>query len=171
MKKATLLLAFVLAFITTLRAQNINVNNNVWGDVYVTVYAYQAGSCTTFIDNSVTTLVSAYSSATINLGIASNWSLSTVPSGPYDIVYATVSRDPACPGSSGWGAINGTCWLGGNDYLDESTVGDPACGYNTHACLSITYTGSGTCSGFNAGEVAQVDFGPGGSNANIDVNW
>lgn len=170
MKKLTIMLAFVLASCATVRAQNININNNVWGDVYVTVYAYQQGSCATFIDMSVPTLVPANSGGLIDLTIAANWNGGVVPTGPYDIVWATVSRDPTCPGSIGWGSIIGSCWMGGNDYWDEATVGETGCGYNTHACLSVNFSGS-TCSGFNAGEVVQVDFGPGGSNANIDVNW
>lgn len=171
MKKLTIMLAFVLASCATLRAQTITVNNNVWGDVYVTVYAYAASSCVTFIDASVPVMIPANTAgATINLSTAAAWSSSTLPGGPYDIVWATVSRDPSCPGSIGWGSIIGSCWLGGNDYWDEATVGDAGCAYNTHACLSVNFSG-GSCSGFNAGEVVQVDFSPGGSNATIDVNW
>jgi len=170
MKKLALLCAMLLAACATLRAQNLNINNNVQGDVYVTVYAYQAGSCTMFIDNTVPTLVTAGSTATVNLNLASSWAGSTVPTMPYDLVWATVSRDPSCPGSFGWGSVVGTCWAGGNEYFDEATVGDPGCGFNNNACLTITFTGGPWCSGFAVGDVVLVNFAPAGMNANVDIN-
>ena len=160
----------MLASITALQAQNVNINNNVWGDVYVKVYAYQTASCTTFVDSSVLTLAPAGSTTLLDLSIPTNWASGSLPTGTYDIVWATIERDASCPGSPGWGTIVGTCWLGGNEHYDQAIAGDIACGYNTHACVTVMITGSG-CSGFFAGDHFQIDFIPGGSNATIDVNW
>lgn len=170
MKQIIILLAFVLACSTTLHAQNLTINNNVWGDVYVTAYAYQQSSCVNFIDNTVPTLVTAGNSIVLDLTLNSSWASATVPGTAYDIVWATVSRDPSCTGTMPWGSIAGTCWSGGNVYFDEATIGDPACLFSLQACIAITLSSSASCLGFFHGDAIGAVFTPGGMNATVDIN-
>jgi hypothetical protein len=169
MKQITLLLALVLASFTGLRAQTISVDNSIGrGDIYIKAYAYVAGSCGSYL-NFAQGMIPAGTAGTIDLTIAANWNLGGIPGVSYSINYVTVSRDPSCPGSMGWGSVAGPCSLGGVAQFDQLTLGVPACGYNAQGCLTITFTGSSFCSGFQVGDVEKIQFTPGGSSPSIDV--
>jgi hypothetical protein len=170
--KKLCMLAFVLASFTTLRAQTITVNNNVWGNAFIVAYAYAQNSCGTFLDFATDMAPANTTGYNMNLNNNALWNLGAQPNVPYDIVYAEVSRDMSCPTWPGItsGSSPGACWSGGIEQYDILTVGENTnCGYNTHGCLSVMTVSP--CNGFFSGDFVQVDFTPGGSNATIDLYW
>lgn len=167
MKKLLSCVAILLSCYA-LQAQTLTLNNNVQGDVYFKVYAVPNSTCGPAIDY-VDVMVPAYTTGmVVNLSIPSSWSSATVPvAGTYELAYALVSRDPACPGSYGWGALAGGCGTG-NMYYDEVLVGDGGCSFSTMDCLVSTHTPS-SCSGFACGDVVGIQFTTVALNVTIDI--
>ncbi len=164
----TILIIMALCCATCAHAQTLTINNNSWGDIYATAYAHVPGCSGTYVDQVVPVLVTAGTSITVGLTTASSWMSSTVPTGPYDLVYGEVYRDPTCPGTFGWGAYVQPCGAF-SEFYDFVTVGDAACFYDGQACLTVTVS-TPSCNGFSAGDTFPVVFTPAGSSATIDAN-
>jgi hypothetical protein len=164
MKKLLSCVAIVLSCYT-IQAQSLTINNNVQGDVYFNVYTVSPSTCTA-LPEYVQVIVPAYTAVFVDLTDPLNWFMGTIPSS-FDLSYAEVSRDPSCPGTSGWGAFVGPCTYG-NSYWDVVTVGNTTCGYPPQDCIEVSISGSG-CNGFSAGDVVGVQYSTAGTNVTIDI--
>ena len=147
-------------------AQSLTLNNKVWGDVYFKVHTATPTTCTALTEY-VYVMVPPNTSVFVDLTDPANWNMGNIPTS-FDLLYAEVSRDPACPGSAGWGAFAGTCGSGSNMYFDMVQIGNPGCSYSPQYCIEMSMSVP-NCNGFAAGDVMEALYTTAGTAVTIDV--